>query len=94
MPKATEFDVRSSHVMKSSLFGTTASVLREFDEPPDSALVRLSILRKLLPYSRTTIWRRVKDGTLPPPVKMPGSACIAWRVGDIRRVLDSIPQAV
>jgi predicted DNA-binding transcriptional regulator AlpA len=74
-----------------ALRSTTAiSVLREFDDLPDSALIRLPILLCLLPWSRTTIWRRVKDGTLPAPLKMPGSHCVAWRVGDIRRVLASI----
>jgi prophage regulatory protein len=66
--------------------------LKDFDDLPDSALVRLPTVRKVLPWGRTTIWRRVKDGTLPAPLKMPGSTCIAWRVGDIRRVLASIGQ--
>ena len=67
--------------------------IRDFDDLPDSALVRLPTLQKVLLYSRTTIWRRVKDGSIAAPVRMPGSTCVAWRVGDIRRVLDTITQA-
>jgi predicted DNA-binding transcriptional regulator AlpA len=68
------------------------NTVEDFDKLPDSALVRLPIVQKVLPYSRTTIWRWVKNGTLPAPLKMPGSHCVAWRVGDIRRVLASIGQ--
>lgn len=68
------------------------NAIEHFDTLPDSALVRLPTVRQVLPWGRTTIWRRVNDGTLPAPLKMPGSTCIAWRVGDIRRFLASIGQ--
>lgn len=67
--------------------------LRDFDNLPDTALVRLPMVQTLLPWSRTTIWRRVRDGSIPAPIRMPGSTCIAWRAGDIRRVLASVEQA-
>ena len=36
----------------------------------------------LIPFSAPTLWRRVKDGSFPAPVKLsPG--CTAWRLRDI-----------
>lgn len=37
----------------------------------------------LLPFSAPTLWRKVKDGTFPKPVKL-SSRVTAWTVGDIR----------
>lgn len=40
-------------------------------------------VRGLIPFSPSTLWRKVADGTFPKPVKLsPG--CTAWRVEDIR----------
>lgn len=36
----------------------------------------------LLPASPATIWRKVKDGTFPKPVKL-GDRITAWRLDDI-----------
>ncbi len=36
----------------------------------------------LLPASPATIWRKVKDGTFPEPVKL-GERITAWRMEDI-----------
>lgn len=38
----------------------------------------------LLPFSHSTLWRRVKDGTFPPPQKLSeASRSIAWRTKDV-----------
>ncbi len=37
---------------------------------------------RLVTLSRTTIWRRVREGTFPAPVSL-GSTRIAWRESDI-----------
>jgi len=59
-----------------------------FDALPDSALVRLAILIAwgLLPFSRATLWRKVRSGHFPRPVKV-SCQVTAWRVGDVRRWL-------
>lgn len=63
-----------------------------FDALPDSALARESQLVRSpkrpeapvpLPFSAPTLWRKVKDGTFPKPIKL-SERVTAWRVGDVR----------
>lgn len=49
--------------------------------------VRLSDLRPIIPLSDSTIWRRVRLGTFPAPVKL-SERITAWRAEDVRRWLD------
>jgi predicted DNA-binding transcriptional regulator AlpA len=56
-----------------------------FDVSPDSALVAQSVVQKLYSCSPATIWRRVKSGDIPAPIKIVGST--RWRVGDLRKAL-------
>ena len=41
----------------------------------------------LIPVSKSTWWQGVKDGRYPKPVKL-GERCTAWRVEDIRQLID------
>lgn len=62
-----------------------------FDDLPDVALIQVRHLvnYKVVPYSATTIWRLSRNGKFPRPTKIsPGIT--AWRVGDIRKYLESI----
>lgn len=70
----------------------TAQPIPSFDALPDSALVRQSQLVRdpkhptrpaPLPFSPATLWRKVKAGEFPAPLKL-GAAITAWRVGDVR----------
>jgi predicted DNA-binding transcriptional regulator AlpA len=45
-------------------------------------LIRFSQLRAIVPLSRTTIWRRVHDGTFPRPIRLSGNV-LAWRVDQV-----------
>lgn len=62
---------------------------------PQTGFVRLSLLtgnRKtgapgILPFSKTTVMRRVAAGTFPKPVHI-SERVIAWRAEDIRAWLD------
>ena len=54
-----------------------------FDEMPDTALVRLP---QIAPVSRSTWWRMVKAGDAPSPVKL-SRRITAWRVRDLREWL-------
>ena len=58
--------------------------MHQFDKLPDSAFVRQTqLLRSVLPFSGTTLWRMVKDGHCPAPAKL-GAGITAWRVGAVR----------
>jgi len=43
----------------------------------------------LIPVSKSTWWQGVKDGHYPKPVKL-GERCTAWRVEDIRKLIEQI----
>ena len=45
-------------------------------------LLRVKDIERELGISRTTIWRLVKAGTFPPPLRITSKA-IAWRRSDI-----------
>ena len=42
----------------------------------------------ILPFSAKTLWRKVKDGTFPAPVKL-SERITAWKVESVREWLDS-----
>jgi len=61
--------------------------LAQFDSLPDSANVAQPVVQGLYGCSGPTVWRRVKDGTIPKPRKLsPG--CTRWNVGELRRALE------
>ena len=65
--------------------------LSAFDVLPDSSFVRLPVVRGLFACSPITVWRRVRNGTLPKPVKL-SPRVTAWRVGDLRKALAQVNQ--
>lgn len=69
-----------------------------FDQLPDGAWLRQSELVRgaktplaPLPFSAPTLWRKVKDGTFPAPVKL-SARVTAWQVGAVRGWLESIAE--
>ena len=63
-----------------------------FDALPDSAFIREARLVQSpkrpdcpapLPFSGPTLWRKVKAGTFPKPLKL-SERITAWKVGDVR----------
>ncbi|WP_299066991.1 transcriptional regulator [Accumulibacter sp.] len=63
--------------------------LAEFDSLPDSALVDARTIAGLMGCSINTIWRRSKAKKLPAPVRV-SEAQTRWRVGDVRKALNSL----
>ena len=68
-----------------------------FDALPDSALLREAQLvpspkrpnaTPVLPFSGSTLWRKVQDGSFPKPVRL-SERVTAWRVGDVRQWLNA-----
>lgn len=62
--------------------------LTHFDSLPGSAHVRLPVVRGLYGASASTIWRGVRLGTIPKPIKLSDNLT-AWRVSDLRAALAS-----
>ena len=63
------------------------SALANFDRLPASAHVRLPVVAALFACSSVTIWRRVKNGTLPAGRKLSENVT-AWNVGELRKALN------
>lgn len=51
-------------------------------------LIRRKELIKMIGYSGSSIWRRCKDGSFPPPIRI-GPAAVAWRLSDIEACMNS-----
>lgn len=73
----------------------THTPIASFDKLPDSAFVRESDLVRsakrpqapaLLPFSGQTLWRLVRQGRFPAPLKLSANVT-AWRVGNVRKWL-------
>ncbi len=61
-----------------------ANTSREFDELPAIGFVRQGqLIPSIVPFSSATLWRKVKAGTFPAPVKL-SARVTAWRVEDVR----------
>ena len=60
--------------------------LAQFDNLPDSAFIRLPVLKRLYGISAASCWRGVKKGTIPKPSKL-SERCTAWNVGLVRAAL-------
>jgi len=69
-----------------------AGTLATYGALPATGYVRLSDLRTIIPLSDSTIWRRVRQGTFPAPVKL-SERVTAWRAESIRQWLDEQGQA-
>lgn len=54
---------------------------------PTAGYVRLPQILTIFPVSKSTWWQGVKDGRFPPGVKL-GPRTTAWRVEDIRRLIE------
>jgi len=60
-------------------------MMSQFDTLPDSALVRLPVVKNLFSISSPTVWRWSKSGRLPAPIRISGIT--AWQVGSLRKTL-------
>lgn len=61
------------------------------DFPKTGFLRQSEIIPRLIPFSPATLWRKVKDGSFPAPVKL-SERVTAWRVEDIRAWMKSFSQ--
>jgi predicted DNA-binding transcriptional regulator AlpA len=61
--------------------------LKNFDQLPDSANVRLPVVAALFACSPATVWRWAKAGIIPKPKSLGGKTTV-WNVGELRRSLN------
>ncbi|HAI94812.1 MAG TPA: transcriptional regulator [Xanthomonadaceae bacterium] len=59
-----------------------------FNPLPVTGFLRLSEVLRLYPVAKSTWWAGVKSGRYPKPVKL-GERCTAWRVEDIRALIEA-----
>lgn len=55
---------------------------------PETGLVRLSTVLKVIPVSKSTWWDGVKKGRFPQPVKL-GPRTTCWKVEEIQELIAS-----
>lgn len=60
----------------------SAAIATTHSQP--TRLLRKKKVLERVPYSDTTLWRRVKDGSFPAPIRISANA-VAWRESDIER---------
>lgn len=72
--------------LKSELTQQIPEALANFDLLPDSAYVRLPVMKGLYGVSAASIWRGVKNHTIPSPVKLT-ERTTAWSVRLVRAAL-------
>jgi prophage regulatory protein len=66
---------------------STHTASRSFDALPDAGYARQAqIIPTVVPFSSATLWRKVKAGEFPRPIKL-SERVTAWRVGDVRQWL-------
>lgn len=68
---------------------TIPSALENFDRLPSIAQVRQPVVEALFGCSPATVWRRVKDGSIPAPRKL-SPRCTTWNVGELRLALSGV----
>lgn len=72
--------------LKTELTQVLHPALSQFDQMPNSAYIRLPVIKTLYGVSAATIWRGVKNGTIPKPIKLT-ERTTAWNVGQVRAAL-------
>jgi len=71
----------------------STNISQSFDELPDTGYLRQSqFIPHVVPFSSSTLWRKVRAGTFPKPTKL-SERVTCWRVGDIRAWMKAQVQA-
>lgn len=71
-------------VPESSISSTTHGVGSASPTLPRTGFVRQKLLLQCVPFSKSTLWRWVKAGLFPAPVRL-SVGITAWRAEDIHR---------
>jgi len=60
---------------------------------PEEGFVRLAQILEVIPVSKSTWWRGVRDGRFPKPVKLSERAS-GWKVEDVRECMQKFEQGL
>lgn len=74
--------------LKSELSQAIPEALEHFSNLPDNGFIRLPVVKRLYGISISSVWRGVKNGTIPKPVRIT-ERTTAWSVKLIREDLAS-----
>lgn len=72
--------------MQNQVLNSINPALRDFDQLPNSANVRLPVVKALLGFSGATVWRLSKRHELK-AIKL-SERCTAWNVGALRAFMN------
>ncbi len=53
-------------------------------------IIRFPETQRRTGLSRSTLWRRIQEGTFPPPVSLGGRA-VGWRAAEVEDWIESLP---
>jgi prophage regulatory protein len=70
---------------------TATEIIHQHFRLPETGFIRLPVVLSVFPVSRSAWWDGVKSGRFPQAVKL-GPRVTAWRVEDIRKLIESIGQ--
>ena len=88
-PPKSKVETAAAQIQREPVSASIPVELSQFDQLPDSAFVRLPVVRGLYGFcAPSTIWRAVRAGRIPAPTKL-GQNLTAWKVGDLRAALAS-----
>lgn len=59
--------------------------------PPTGYVRQSRLIPHIIPFSSSTLWRKVKAGEFPAPVKL-SPRVTAWRAEDVRAWMDGIKE--
>jgi len=74
-------------IMQDYLASPSISTPGQSAEPPilpNTGFVRQKLLLRFVPFSKSTLWRRVNSGLFPAPVRL-SAGITAWRAEDVHR---------
>jgi predicted DNA-binding transcriptional regulator AlpA len=55
---------------------------------PQTGYIRMAALLRIIPFGKSTIWRKAKKGDFPKPVKLSDNIT-AWKAEDIRAWIEN-----
>ena len=55
-------------------------------------LLKIAEVQKMTGLSRASVYRRVAEGLLPPPVRF-SPRCVRWQMSEVQEHIDALPRS-